>query len=357
MGVGPSGGFGFATRSLGSELVKGGIEITIIMPQPRGCADTDLSIDGIKVKLYPRLDLRRALDLFKNCDADVFHSQEPSLGTWLAQRAQPKKKHIVTCRDTRLMKDWMHEIRHPTISYMQVALTALYYENPFVRRAVTKSHSVLVPAHFLGERVQSKYALEQAPQFAPTPIRIPAKTRKSDKPTVCFVGRLDRRKKPERLFKLAAAFPEVRFFLAGQAQDPAYSKKLAELFSKLPNVTTVGFLDQFADQRLSNLMSESWILVNTSYREGLPNSFLEAAAHGCAILASVNPDDFTRRFGAHAAHDDFESCLSQLLEDNEWQARGEAGRVYVSERQNATAAAALHKEIYLSTMRNNYDEG
>ena len=97
--------------------------------------------------------------------------------------------------------------------------------------------------------------------------------------------------------------------------------------------------------------------MNTSYREGLPNSFLEAAAHGCAILASVNPDDFTRRFGAHAAHDDFESCLSQLLEDNEWQARGEAGRVYVSERQNATAAPALHKEIYLSTMRNNDDEG
>ena len=168
---------------------------------------------------------------------------------------------------------------------------------------------------------------------------------------------MDRRKKPERLFKLAAAFPEVRFILAGQAQNPAYDKKLTELFSKLPNVTKVGFLDQFADQRLSNLMSESWILVNTSYREGLPNSFLEAAAHGCAILASVNPDDFTRRFGAHAAHDDFESCLSQLLENNEWQAKGEAGRAYVSARQEAPVAATLHKEIYLATMKKSYGEG
>ena len=277
MGVGPAGGFGFATRSLGSELVKAGIETTIIMPQPRGFFDTELSIDGIKVKLYPRLGLRRAFSLFKNCDADIFHSQEPSLGTWLAQRAQPKKKHIVTCRDTRLLKDWMHEILHPTISVLQVALTAMYYENPFVRRAVTQSHAVLIPAHFLGERVQKKYALKQSPQFTPTPIRIPAKTRKSDKPTVCFVGRLDRRKKPERLFKLAAAFPEVRFFVAGQAQNEAYDKKLSALFSQLPNITKVGFLDQFADQRLSNLMSESWILVNTSHREGLPNSFLEAA--------------------------------------------------------------------------------
>ena len=41
----------------------------------------------------------------------------------------------------------------------------------------------------------------------------------------------------------------------------------------------LGFVDQFQSARLQSILSQSWILVNTSVREGLPTSFLEALAN------------------------------------------------------------------------------
>jgi hypothetical protein len=39
------------------------------------------------------------------------------------------------------------------------------------------------------------------------------------------------------------------------------------------------------------------IVVNTSVREGLRTSFLEALANKCALLSSVNPGGATAKFG------------------------------------------------------------
>jgi hypothetical protein len=69
--------------------------------------------------------------------------------------------------------------------------------------------------------------------------------------------------------------------------------------------------------------------VNTSARESLPNNFLEACAHKCALLSAVNPDGFASRFGYHAAHDDFAAGLERLLSGNSWRERGERGHAYV----------------------------
>ena len=68
-------------------------------------------------------------------------------------------------------------------------------------------------------------------------------------------------------------------------------QELRRRFGGLPNLEMPGFVDQFAGTGLSDLLGESWILVNTAEREGLPTSFLEAFAHGCAILSRVNPDN------------------------------------------------------------------
>ncbi|MBM3517031.1 MAG: glycosyltransferase family 4 protein [Alphaproteobacteria bacterium] len=51
-----------------------------------------------------------------------------------------------------------------------------------------------------------------------------------------------------------------------------------------------GLIDQFASRRLFDILDESWIVVSTATREGLPNAFLEAAAHRGAILSNVASD-------------------------------------------------------------------
>jgi glycosyltransferase involved in cell wall biosynthesis len=89
-------------------------------------------------------------------------------------------------------------------------------------------------------------------------------------------------------------------------------------------------------------------MVNTSAREGLPNSFLEAAAHGCAILSSVNPDDFATRFGFYARNDNFIEGLRALLSDNRWQQCGVAGRQEMQEIFSLENAIDQHISVYKS---------
>jgi glycosyltransferase involved in cell wall biosynthesis len=194
------------------------------------------------------------------------------------------------------------------------------------------------------KRVERKYRLRNPPRFLPTPIRIPSQVRKAPEPTVCFVGRLDRRKRPERFFQLAAAFPEVRFIVAGSAQDPRFAAELAGLAR--PNLDQRGFVNQFAGDELSRILGAAWVLVNTSAREGLPNSFIEACAHRCAILSPMDPDGFASRFGALVDGGDFAGGLRRLLGGDRWRAAGEAGHAYVAETNGFDRAVAAHIAEY-----------
>jgi glycosyltransferase involved in cell wall biosynthesis len=141
--------------------------------------------------------------------------------------------------------------------------------------------------------------------------------------------------------------------IAGQSQHAGHARQLAAQCSRLPNVDAAGFIDQFESHRLSGILGESWILVNTSAREGLPNAFLEACAHRCAILSAVDPDGFTSRFGVHVPDRDFCRGLRQLLEGDRWRGLGEAGYAYVARTNDAAAATAQHLDAYRSLLRGN----
>jgi hypothetical protein len=107
-----------------------------------------------------------------------------------------------------------------------------------------------------------------------------------------------------------------------------------------------GFIDQFQSQELSNLLGRSWILVNTAMREGLPNAFIEAAAHKCAILSAVDPDGFSLQFGYHASRDDFSQGIETLLRDNLWKERAQSGYDYVRNTFATDLAIDKHLEAY-----------
>jgi glycosyltransferase involved in cell wall biosynthesis len=61
---------------------------------------------------------------------------------------------------------------------------------------------------------------------------------------------------------------------------------------------------------------------------------LEALAHKCALLSSVNPDGLTERFGYWAEKDDFSEGLKWLLENNRWRTLGAEGYRYVKANHN-----------------------
>jgi glycosyltransferase involved in cell wall biosynthesis len=152
--------------------------------------------------------------------------------------------------------------------------------------------------HFLIAKSMRAFNLKKSPSFLPNPCRIPErKINKSRDPMVCFLARLDPVKRPETFFRLAKDFPNVKFVVMGQSTNPSEHKKLLMAYEKIPNLTFKGWT--FGEQK-SSILEQSWILVNTSIHEGLPNAFLEAWAHQCAVLSSTNPDNLVARYGYYS---------------------------------------------------------
>lgn len=342
---GKYGGFGRATRVIGSELVKRNHQVSAIVPR-RNHQKPIEELDGITVYSFPKTRLDKAARLYHAINADVYHSQEPSFGTWLAQRVRPHAKHVVTCRDARGPDDWVIEQDHPTISRLATRLTRIYEYNPLVSSAVRRADYTGCAAHIVGEKARQVYGLDRCPDFLPTPIPLPNPSPKAEKPTVCFLSRWDARKRPELFFDLAPEFPDVRFIAAGLAHDPRRDADLRTRYGNQPNLDLLPLLNQFEDRAYHDVLSKSWIMVNTALREGLPNSFMEAASYGCAVLGGVNPDSFCSRFGDVAREDDFAGGLNRLLEGNTWKERGQAGRNFVANTFEKDNVLNLHLDIY-----------
>jgi glycosyltransferase involved in cell wall biosynthesis len=342
---GKFGGFGRSTRVIGRELVKRGVEVTAIVPRRAGQKAVEM-LDGIRVLGFPAHRPFSMTRLIRECDADIYHSQHPSFATWLARHTMPDRHHVVTFRDPKELADWWLELTNPSLSKTQVLLNWLYEDSPLVRRALRRVDGLYSAAPSVNEKLRRKYGFAQDPGLLATAVDLNRNVEKADAPTVCFIGRLDRRKRPQLFFELARQFPHVRFLAAGRSRDPEWEAQLRGEYGNTRNLEMLGFVDQFQSARLQSILSKSWILVNTSVREGLPTSFLEALANRCALLSSVDPGGVTRRFGCYVRNDDFATGLATLLADDAWRERGEAGWEYVRESFEIESVIDRHMQVY-----------
>jgi glycosyltransferase involved in cell wall biosynthesis len=352
---GKYGGYGTATRIVATELARRGLEVTVITPA-RGKQPEREMVEGVEVLSYPAYSLGTQFKLLQECDADVYHSQEPALGTWLAMKAAPARAHVVTCRDTRLYADWLIEMRSWVLDgSFKTLLTFPYENNALVTRAVRAAGAVYCPNEFSRPLAKQKYGLDTLPGFLPSPVRAPeVPPRKAADPTVCFIGRWDRRKRPELFFELAREFPQVRFIAMGQARTRARTEELRRRYGNLANLELQGFVDQFSSEQFQQTLSRSWVLVNSALREGLPRSFLEAAYFKCAILSRVDPDGFASRFGQRVENDKFAAGLRSLLAQDAWRRRGEAAYQYVAGKYGLEQSVGRHLAVYHRLVGNHH---
>jgi len=342
---GKFGGFGRSTRVIGRELVKRGVEVTAIVPQRKGQGPVEM-LDGIRVLGFPAHRPFAMTKLIREADADIYHSQHPSFATWLARRTMPDRRHVVTFRDPKEFEDWWLELTNPSLSKTQVLLNWLYEDSPLVRRAIRLADGVYSAAPSVNEKLRRKYGFPRDPGLLATAVDLNRHIVKAPMPTVCFIGRLDRRKRPQLFFELARQFPHVRFLAAGRSNDPVWDAELHAKYGNVPNLEMLGFVDQFQSAKLQSILSQSWILVNTSVREGLPTSFLEALANQCALLSSVDPGGVTQRFGHFVRNDDFATGLAELLENDAWREKGAAGWEYVRDSFEIESVIDRHLQVY-----------
>lgn len=343
---GKYGGFGRSTRMIGRELVKRGHEVVAVVPR-RGSQKPMELLDGIKVLGYEHHNPFSSIRLYRQADADIYHSEEPSFGTFLAQYAMPNRKHMITFRDTRTFHDWWIEFRYPSKHKFQVIANILYEDNFLVAKAVRKADKLYAASKMLIPKATQKYRISNKQvSFLPSPVPFLEMIQKQETPLVCFLGRFDRRKQPSKFFELAKFFPDVHFIAIGTAQDTSWQKKILKQYNDQKNLEFSGFINQFRGDGVNNILSRSWILVNTSAREGLPTSFVEAAGHQCAILSTINADDFSSEFGYHVKDGDFVKGLRFLLRKDRWRERGMKGYRYVRNLFSIEKAMEKHLQVY-----------
>lgn len=321
----------------------------VVVRRPEAGQAAIEELDGIRVYGQGRFKTMVSGQIFREIDADIYQSQEPTIATYLAQKAMPDRKHVVTCRDPRNWHEHLVELKHTNLKRRLMFPATWYYEvSPWVKRSVRRADAVLMPAPTaLLPRIRDLYGSSVSASFVPYPVDIPSEPpRKSATPTVLFVGRFDHRKRMERFFQLAENFPDVAFIAVGEAHDKRYDAYLRDRYGHLSNLQMPGYVPRFGEHTVADYYEKAWILVNTSAREGLPYTFMEAAAFGVALLSALDPEKFASRFGYFAEQDDFEHGLRYLLEDDRWLELGKRGAAFVASKWNQSNCVDEHLRIY-----------
>ncbi len=345
------GGFGYLTRLLAKNLTEKGVDVTIVTQRRPGQREHE-TLDGFTVLGYPQrrsgiggLSSRRgSLKYYEKVDADIYHSEAISYSTYAAYLAAPAKKHIVTFQDPYDWDEWRRiakvEPRYGTLKH-QLRIEA---EIRILADTCRRMNKLYSQAHFLIPKTIQLYKLDTVPEYLPNPVPVPETLiGKAEKPTLCFLARWDPQKRVELFFGLAERYPDIDFIAMGKSHDTEKDSLLREKYGDIPNLKLTGFVSEKEKQMI---LSQSWALLNTSIREALPVSFLEALAAETPVISGENPDQLVSDYGYHVRGDDYEAGLLWLLDSDEWRRRGKNGRRHVSRVYDMDHVTDLHIAEY-----------
>jgi glycosyltransferase involved in cell wall biosynthesis len=347
------GGFGMFTRKLAVELVKRGVTVEVLVSKLSSEQTFGLSeiVDGVKVTTAPRVRSKLFSDVY-HFDADVVHEQYNPMDAYLAFRANHGAVKVVTVQDLRtyqerqnifgLTGDMSIHFGFPSGWHKTYQNFLLNLEAKNIRSA----SAVICQAHLLEPKVRGMFGFKGELLFYPNFIDVPARVfNKSARPSVLWLARLDPVKNPLLAYKVAECCPEVDFYILGKATTAAMAE-LVERYRHIPNLHFMGHIDGEAKEAL---LCSCWFLINTSFYECLPVSFLEGLAHKCCLVSTQNPDGYTERFGFYDDSYSVERLaagLRSLIVSGDWQAKGKLGYEYVKAFHSTEVCVNQHLELY-----------
>jgi glycosyltransferase involved in cell wall biosynthesis len=340
------GGFGWLVRTIGRELVRRGFDVAVLAWRDPGYPEK-YSIDGIEVITYPyafetRSMFRHLRDYYgfvrvvnKDVEADVFISIEAMVETLIAETLKHDAKHVVWAQDPF---DWGdYQLLSSVDPYYKISKIRFWINKLVFGLAYRKADSILSQARYYIEKLKKLYNVDpNRIIYLPNPVHyIPSEgsVKKSEEPLVCYLARMDPQKRYWLFFELARQFPDAKFIAMGKPNmlyENVY-REIVDKYRELSNLEIKGFI---SEEEKRSILNKCWVMVLPSVREGLPIAMLEALAHKCALLSSVNPDGLTESFGYWAKKDDFEEGLKWLLKNDRWKRLGEEGYRYVKENHN-----------------------
>ncbi len=177
--------------------------------------------------------------------------------------------------------------------------------------------------------------------YIPIPPKLESNTKNTSILKVLWVGRAIKEKRPELFLKLAKNLPNIDFCMITSLGDYSesaikYYNNIKEAASKINNLDFKGFVPY---KEINKYYAESSLVVNTSYVEGFPNTFLEAwGNYNPIVTLDFDPDEIICKYKLGLHSRTFEQLIEDiktLLKNDELRKEmGNNSREYVEKEHN-----------------------
>ena len=216
--------------------------------------------------------------------------------------------------------------------------------------AIVASDAVTVQNDFQKNTLLNVYGKES--HIVPNGISLPAQPHTGQRDIILWVASALDVKQPWYFVDLAKRFPENKFVMLMPCQQKLIWEFVHRISKDVENLVLIG--EQIPFEQTKSLFQQAKIFINTSFVEGFPNTFLQAAAYGAPIISlSVNPDNVLEHYGFGLCADgDFTEMYEQtreLLSDvNMMNTMRASGLVYSREKGDIRKSAIELKKILVS---------
>lgn len=387
------GGFGFLTKVKAEYLARKGFDVHVLVPAINFYENKndELDLNGVHMHIYKdrsnsskfvrnargllKLNHNKFLEeLLNEIKPDIIQSEDTPPFNILINKPR-NIPFILVFQDPYDFYD-INLLLDSEVSYKNIPVSGeLGYEmkpqnyNFNLKRVINVVHErnfikpfkkflrnsedlkVYAEAECIAEKSKNMFSLPKKPDVLLNPISVKnVKWYKYDKPTVCWVARWDPQKRPDMALLIAQQIPEVRFIMIGTANRNLAHYEIVEeylkkRFSNIRNLEVLGFV---TEEEKREIIGKSWAMLNTSVREGLPITFLEALVEGTPIISYVDPDKYVSRFGIRVEYnvDSFVQGIKNAVSKRMFEIIGDEERAFALREHSSEVVMSKHIQIY-----------
>lgn len=137
---------------------------------------------------------------------------------------------------------------------------------------------------------------------------------KDKEPLILWVSHLSEKKQPLLFLEIAKKMPNYKFIMIG-SDSPNFPKEI--ILNNKPN--NLEYLGKLSIEETENYFKKAWIFINTSKKEGFPNTFLQAFKYKVVVVSlNVDPDDILKNYKIGFLTENLESAIGiieKLIKD------------------------------------------
>lgn len=174
----------------------------------------------------------------------------------------------------------------------------------------------------------------------------------TNKDTILWVGRSENWKRPELFLKLAKDFPKESFTMILTPADA--NKYLFDSISEeAKTLQNLKFIPGVPFEDVDPYFKQAKLFINTSEKEGFPNTFVQATKNGAPLASlNVNPDNIINRFDIGVfAKNNYEKLrlgIKQLLENKKIGLISKNAFYYAKENHNIEKISNQYEKLFSS---------